>query len=96
MFSRCGTARRKRYHLQTCASSSTLQRLSSAKQPQLPQVFASRVTALELSADGIGVYAGCDAASPKRDPDAADAAPVKLLAVQVRRAALFVSSADCT
>ena len=46
--------------------------------------FVSRVTALELSADGTGLYSGCGAASPKRNPDAVDVAPVKLLAAQVR------------
>ena len=73
--------------LRTCMTCSVVQRYTQAKQPQRPQVFASRVTALELSADGTGLYAGCDAASPKRDPDAADVAPVKLLSVQARCAA---------
>ncbi len=82
--------------LQTCASFSTLQSCAQAEQPQIPQVFASRVTALELPADGTGLYAGCDAASPQRDPDAVDAAPVKLLAVQVRPATACAFIADCT
>ena len=45
------------------------------------------MAALELTVDGTGLYAGCDAASPKRDPDVADLAPVKLLAVEVRHCA---------
>ena len=56
----------------------------------------SRVTALELSADGTGLYAGCGAASPKRNPDAVDVAPVKLLAAQVRSATACALIADCT
>ena len=52
--------------------------------PRLRQVHASAVTALELSADGSVLYSGCDAAAPKRDPDAPDEEPVKLLSAQVR------------
>ena len=61
----------------------------SARQPQ---AFSSGVTALEFSADGTGLYAGCDATSPKRDPEAADEVPVKLLAVQVCRRVVRTAS----
>jgi hypothetical protein len=53
------------------------------KQPRLQQVHASAVTALELSADGSGLYSGCDAAAPKPDPGAPDEQPLKLLSAQV-------------
>ena len=57
----------------------------------MPQVHASAVTGIELSADGTGLYSGCDAAAPKPDPDAPDEPPVKRLSIQACAYMLFAA-----